>query len=64
MIISDNINLKDREILINGNILKHSSTMRVLGTLLSDNLKWNSYICEGKNSLLSQLKKEYQQSNI
>ena len=57
MLISNDEILKEENIIIEGNQIKHGRTLKILGTVLNENLDWNSHINEGQNSLLAQLKK-------
>ena len=56
MIISDDINLKKEDINTIGITIKYQKTLKILRTVFSDNLKWNTHIQIGNSSILSQLK--------
>ena len=56
MIVSNNKDLKQVEREMLGIKLKHSENVKILGTWLSDDLKWNHHINHGKESLIAQLK--------
>ena len=58
MMITDDISLKNEPIYTIGITLKHKKSFKILGTIFSDDQKWNRHIQEGNSSLLAQLKKE------
>ena len=56
MIISKNKEEKEDKIEVNGEVIKHNRTIKILGTTMNENLDWNSHLNEGNSSLISQLK--------
>jgi hypothetical protein len=60
MIISKNTNKKNQTIIPNTNpelVVKHSPSMKILGTTVSSNLKWNDNINDAKISIIPDLKR-------
>ena len=47
---------KERTITIDDNKIKHQDKIKILGTIINSNLKWDSHINEGNTSLMAQLK--------
>ena len=56
MIITNNIEETNKQMEINGNIIKHNKYIKILGTTINEKLNWNTHINEGRGSLISQLK--------
>ena len=56
MIVSKNKEEKKNEIEIDGNVIKHSKVIKILGTKINDSLDWNTHINVGRDSLIAQLK--------
>ena len=57
MFITDDPYLKSQEIKVIGTSLYHKTNLKLLGTVFSDNMKWNKHIRIGNDSLLARLKK-------
>ena len=57
MIISNNKELKQKEITINGNTIRNNNEITILGTKLNNNLNWNTHFREGNKALLLNLKR-------
>ena len=56
MILSNIKEDTEKQININGNNIKHSKVIKILGTNFSEKLNWNYHIKEGKDSLIGNLK--------
>ena len=57
MFITDDPNLKAQIVKVIGITLKHKAKLKILGTVFSDNLKWNDNVRIGNESILAQVKK-------
>ena len=53
MLITNDQNIKDNTININDNIIKHSKTIKVLGTTFSEKLTWEDHLA--KNMFISNM---------
>ena len=56
IIITNDKEIRERIVQIDDIILKHTGSLKILGTTVSEDLKWNMHLRTGKNSLLKQLK--------
>ena len=52
LIITENKEIKEMEMKIENILLKHTGTIKILGTVISDDLKWNVHLRTGKESLI------------
>ena len=56
MILTEDKEEKEQYITINGSNIKHNKKIKILGTIINENLNWNDHINEGSGSLISQFK--------
>ena len=56
MIITNDKEEMDKTITIDGNTVKHSDHIKILGVTINKSLDWNTHIRAGRGSLLFQLK--------
>ena len=56
MIITKKKEDTENSIIIDGNIIKHSQTIKILGTIFEENMKWEKHINQGQFPLIAQLK--------
>ena len=57
MLITNSRELKNANIEIEGKIINHSRTMKILGSILNDELKWSDHFLKGEKALITNLRR-------
>ena len=57
LIVTKGKQLINSETIINNNIIKNVTSLKILGTILNNNLDWNDHYMKGTNALIPNIKR-------